>query len=428
MLWKPAFALLLLGITAVTFTFAILIEKYQAYGKHRYIFVAGIFLTLLPLSVFKYYNFINTTITGLFENIGFTWKLPGLNWVIPMGISFYSFQAVGYLFDVYYKRIQAERSWWDYMLFVSFFPQITAGPISKAKDLIPQIKAPRPFDSSLTVQGLRWLLWGYFLKTVVADRIALYVNLIFDSYNLQTGGSCLTAAVLYSFQIYADFAGYSLMAIGVGAIMGFKLINNFHRPYLSVSVTDFWRRWHISLSTWLKDYVYIPLGGSRCSRTRNYLNIIATFLVSGIWHGANWTFIVWGLFHGGVQVVEKFLGVQRYEKYDMLRVFRIFLCFALVTLAWIFFRMPSLQDAAAVLAKIFTHPLSPIYTTTLAETIPVFVAPAVLLLTEVIEELTGYSLFHDCRKVVRWGSYLIVIFSILLFGVLDASNFIYASF
>lgn len=428
MLWKPAFALLLLGITAITFFFAILIDRRQAYGKQRYIIVAGVLFTLFPLAIFKYYHFINTNISALLDSLGMTVSLPGLNWAVPLGISFYSFQAVGYLFDVYYKRISTERSWWDYMLFVSFFPQITAGPISKAKDLLPQIKASRPFDYSLTIQGLRWLLWGYFLKTVIADRIALYVNLIFDSYSLQTGGSCLTAAVLYSFQIYADFAGYSLMAIGVGAIMGFKLINNFRRPYLSVSITDFWRRWHISLSSWLKDYIYIPLGGSRCSHIRNYVNIMATFLVSGIWHGANWTFIVWGLIHGGVQVVEKLLGLQHYEKNNIGRVFRIILCFALVTLAWVFFRMPSLPDAVAVLTKIATQPLSPIYTSTLTETVPVFVAPAVLLLTEVIEEFTGYSLFRDRHKVVRWGSYSIVIFAILLFGVLDASTFIYASF
>lgn len=193
------------------------------------------------------------------------------------------------------------------------FPQIASGPISKAKDLLPQIKSLKTFDADKATQGLKLLLWGLFLKVVLADRLGLYVDSIYDNYTYQTGFSLFVASLCYSLQIYGDFAGYSLMAIGVAKVLGFDLINNFNRPYFATSITDFWHRWHISLSIWLRDYVYIPLGGSRCSKLRTYWNIFATFLVSGIWHGANWTFIIWGIIHGVAQIAEKALRLQKYE-------------------------------------------------------------------------------------------------------------------
>jgi D-alanyl-lipoteichoic acid acyltransferase DltB (MBOAT superfamily) len=424
---SPVWCLYLLGITAVTYLFARLIERRKVYGKRKYIIV-GVILTLLPLGIFKYYNFLIRNITALFGFLGFNVGLPGLNWIIPLGISFFSFQAVGYLFDVYYQRIKAEHNWWDYMLFVGFFPQIASGPISKAKDLLPQIKGERRFDYNKCVQGLKWLLWGFFLKTVVADRLGLYVDTVFNNYEYQTGSSCLVASFLYAFQIYSDFAGYSLMAIGVGAVLGFDLINNFRRPYLSVSVTDFWRRWHISLSTWLKDYIYIPLGGNRCSKVKNYFNIFVTFLVSGIWHGANWTFIFWGILHGVFQIIEKALGLQKYDKKDVLRYVRICFTFFLVTFAWIFFRMPTISDALFVIRKIFTDIPSALYLGNNSDMVLTVVAVAIVLLKDWLEEFTSLSLFNNRHITVRWFSYFVVVFFILLFGVLDASSFIYASF
>lgn len=425
---NPTWCLYLLLITASTYFFARLIEAKQAYGKRIYIIVVGATISLLPLGIFKYYNFLTENITYFLNSLGFQVGIPGLNWAVPLGISFFSFQAVGYLFDVYYQRIKAEHNCWDYMLFVGFFPQIASGPISKAKDLLPQIKASRPFDYSKCVQGLRWLLWGFFMKTFVADRLGLYVDTVFNNYEHQTGSSCLVASIFYAFQIYADFAGYSLMAIGVGAVMGFDLINNFRRPYLSISVTDFWRRWHISLSTWLKDYVYIPMGGNRCSKARNYFNIFITFLVSGIWHGANWTYIFWGVLHGVFQIIEKALGLQKYEKKDALRVVRIFITFLLVTFAWIFFRMPTIGEAWDVVVIIFTDVPSSIYKGNNTNTVLSVTAIAIVLLKDWMEEFTSFSLFHNRYVVVRWASYLTVLFLILLFGVLDSSSFIYASF
>lgn len=427
MQWKPAYAVLLLGVTAVTYGSALLIEKRQAYGQKKYIIGSGAALAVLPLLVFKYYNFMNENFSSLLGSMGLHAELPGLNWAIPVGISFFTFQAVGYLFDVYYRRMEAEHDWWDYMLFVSFFPQIMSGPISKAKDLLPQIKNPRPFDYDQAVSGLKFLLWGMFLKVVMADRLGLYVDTVFDNWQYNTGTSCLVASFAYTFQIYGDFAGYSLMAVGVGKTLGYELVNNFKRPYLSVSITDFWRRWHISLSTWLKDYVYIPLGGSRCSKGRSYLNIFITFLVSGIWHGANWTFIVWGVLHGLIQIIEKMLGLQKCESDKWwVRVPRILVTFLLVNFLWTVFRMPTIGDAAGALGKM----LSGGAMLKMEHIVFIFVSFALLICSELNEEFLGgrFSVMNSKQWFVRWGGYLFLASMILVAGVLDNGQFIYVSF
>lgn len=426
--WQPVAAVFLFGVTAVTYSFAILIEKRQAYGRKKYIVMSGVLLAFLPLVLFKYYNFLNGILTDALATVELHVGLSGLNWTVPLGISFFTFQAIGYLWDVYYRKIEAEHCWWDYMLFVAFFPQIASGPISKAKDLLPQIKAERGFDYKRTVQGCKWLLWGMFLKVVLADRLGLVVDAILPNYIHQGGLTCAYGSVLYSFQIYGDFAGYSLMAIGVGRLLGFDLVNNFKRPYLAVTVTEFWRRWHISLTKWLTDYVYIPLGGSRCSKSRNYYNIFITFLISGIWHGANWTFIVWGLLHGAFQVVEKALKWQKCEN-RIWRPVRILLTFMLVTLAWIFFRMPTLTDGWGVVVKIFTDSGSFKTVGTKTEILLGMSALLVLCVKELFEEYRpSFSLINNRYSVVRWATYIFLLCSILLCGVLDAGSFIYVSF
>lgn len=355
------------------------------------------------------------------------YELHGLNWAIPVGISFFTFQAVGYLFDVYYKRINAEKSIVDYMLFVCFFPQIFSGPISKANELLPQIKEARQFDYQQGVQGLRLLLWGMFLKLVLADRLGLYVDKVVADYGMYHGGTCVLAAFFYSLQIYGDFAGYSLMAIGVAKTLGYDLINNFNRPYFSNSITDFWRRWHISLSRWLKDNVYIPLGGSRCSKLRNYWNIFVTFLISGIWHGANWTFIVWGLIHGFAQIIEKALGLNKKKSKGLVRLLRIGATFVLVTLAWVFFRMPTLGDAIQFIGhgikdicmpEILSVTNSAIY----------LMAIALVAFKETREELFPTKLRFLEQRYVRWAEYVVIFCLILLCGALDSGSFIYGSF
>lgn len=428
--WKPVYVLVLLWVTVITFLVALFIGKQSERAKNKKIFVLGVILTLAPLVVFKYYDFLNTQLLFFLESIGITTGLPGLNWALPLGISFYTFQAIGYLSDVYHKRIEAENNWWNYMLFVSFFPQIASGPISRAKDLLPQIKAERKFNYVQAVQGLKWLLWGMFLKVVMADRVGIYVDTIFNNYEYQSGLSCWIGSILYTFQIYGDFAGYSFMAVGVGQLLGFELINNFQRPYLSQSVTEFWHRWHISLSTWLRDYVYIPLGGSRCNKVRNYWNIFLTFLVSGVWHGANWTFIVWGMIHGLFQIVEKMLGLNKLQSTGAIKFVRVMITFFIVNLAWIFFRMPTVGQTFEVIKLMLCN-----YQTTLATITPsmslfIIVSIVIVVLKDLMDEFLPqrYSLFNNQYTIVRWTVYVVLLCLILTCGVFDNSQFIYVNF
>lgn len=422
--WKPVYALILLGVTAITYFGALLIEKKQAFGKKKYLIYSGIILVTMPLAIFKYYNFLNDTLTALLGGVNLEVGLPGLNWVMPLGISFFTFQAVGYLADVYLKRIQAEHDWWSYMLFICFFPQIASGPISKAKDLLPQIKSQRVFRYEQAVQGLKWILWGMFLKVVIADQLGLLVDEVYSNYQHFSGSQCFGRSIMYSFQIYCDFAGYSYMAVGVGELFGFELINNFRRPYLSQSVTEFWHRWHISLSTWLKDYIYIPLGGSRCSKLRNYWNIFVTFLVSGIWHGANWTFIIWGVLHGLFQIIEKHFGINKITSKGILKGCRILMTFVVVSFMWIFFRMPTIHDAFLFVYKIATDFDSHFG---LGGYI-VLLFPVIA--KDIIDEfkINSLNLFHHKYAFVRYATYIVLLLLIVMFGVFDGSHFIYASF
>lgn len=426
-----AYTLILLGVTLITYQFALLIERSDTDKRKKHLIACGASLALLPLLVFKYYNFIVNTTQSFLESIHSTPPiLPGLNWAIPLGISFFTFQAVGYLMDVYYQRIKAEHNWWDYMLFVSFFPQIMSGPISKAKDLLPQIKTCRKFDATMATQGLKWFVWGLFLKVMMADRLGMYVDKVLDNYMFNSGTSCLLAVVYYSFQIYGDFAGYSFMAMGVGKLMGFNLINNFQRPYLSTSITDFWRRWHISLSTWLKDYVYIPLGGSRCSKGRNYWNIFVTFLVSGIWHGANWTFVFWGILHGVFQIIEKMLGWQKCTTSSkLIRFSRILLTFVLVSIAWIFFRQPTISDAFGVIERILTEH-GALFKPSNKDVVFSLLSIGIVVCADLMREFQAKKFYRLVQApiAIRWCMYYALLLLILLSGVFDSSQFIYVSF
>lgn len=381
---------------------------------------------------FKYFSFINEQVYIILSVLGLRYNLQGLNWAIPIGISFFTFQALGYLFDVYYKIIEVEKDFLTYALFISFFPSILSGPINKASLVIPQLKSLRPyFDYAKAVDGLKMLLWGMFMKVVVADRVALYVDTVIPNYMNYTGVTCFVASIFYTIQIYADFAGYSLMAIGVGKVLGFELTENFRRPYFALSVTDFWHRWHISLSTWLKDYVYIPLGGSRCSKIRNYWNIFVTFLVSGIWHGANWTFIVWGILHGLVQIFEKAIGQQRCEYDRFGKTVKIVITFLLVNFAWIFFRMPTVSDACNIMIRIFDYnlPMS-IYASSISNMSLIVMATLVLLMKDFTDEFMPgqLELFNNRHRMIRWGAYCLTLTMIMLFGVFGADQFIYANF
>lgn len=427
--WKPIYALLLLGVTGITYFTSLLIERKRDYSKRIMLF--GIIVGLMPLLFYKYFNFINEQVCSALQFVGLRYELLGLNWAVPIGISFFTFQAIGYVWDVYYRKINSERDFLTYALFISFFPSILSGPINKASLVIPQLKNLRPFfDYAKAVEGLRMLLWGMFMKVVVADRMGLYVDTVLPNYMNYTGLTCFAASIFYTIQIYGDFAGYSFMAIGVGKILGFELTENFRRPYFAVSVTDFWRRWHISLSTWLKDYVYIPLGGSRCSKIRNYWNIFVTFLVSGIWHGANWTFIIWGIWHGLFQIVEKMLGQQRCNYGWFGKGVKIVVTFLLVNFAWLFFRMPTLADACGVLGRIFDFSLpKTFFSDSMTTMFFMVLGIAILIFREVMDEFFPAYFTRIMKPVwLRWGGYFVVLSLVLLAGVLGSDQFIYANF
>ena len=402
-------------------------SKFKSSRRRRRLVWCFALLGLLPLLVFKYYNFLNDSLSAGLAAFGLKFSMPGLNWAVPVGISFFTFQAVGYMLDVYHGRIKAEKNFLDYVLFVSFFPQIASGPISKADELLPQIKKERAFDYNQAVSGLKYLLWGMFLKVVLADRAGIYVDTVFGTYDKFSGLGCIIASVLYSIQIYADFAGYSLMAVGIGKTLGFDLINNFKRPYFATSVTEFWKRWHISLTRWLTQQVYIPLGGSRCSKARNYWNILVTFLVSGIWHGANWTFIVWGCIHGLLQIVEKALGLNKKESKGVVKVLRVLTTFAIVTLAWVIFRSPSIGDAWGLISRFAATSGKAI--ADIPTLLYVIVALVPLLLIECGQELftEAYGKMSK-ERVLCWTVYLALFAMIVLLGVHDSSSFIYVSF
>lgn len=432
--WKPSFAFVLLGVTLVTYWGGLLLNNERDINdvgnrKRKLIWLFAI-LSLLPLLVFKYYNFLNDSLAEGLAVVGLKFALPGLNWAVPVGISFFTFQAVGYMLDVYHGRVKAEKKLLDYVLFVSFFPQVTSGPISTAEELMPQIKAAHKFDYEQGKQGLKYLLWGMFIKLVIADRLGLFVDTVYANYVHYSGSTCFVASVFYTLQIYCDFAGYSLMAIGIARTLGFNLIDNFRRPYLAVSITDFWKRWHISLTRWLTRQVYIPLGGSRCSKLRTYWNIFVTFLVSGIWHGANWTFIIWGVMHGVLQIIEKAFGWQKYEGgVWAVRVVRVIITFLLVNFAWIFFRMPNISDAFAMIALMFSNFGAPVLSDMGNDVLLVlFISLVILVLKDLRDEykIMKHGFFNS--KVTKWIIYIVLFCMIVNQGVLDSSSFIYVSF
>ena len=426
-LFSVQFLLVLLFIIVSSYFAAFWVSNQTAYRN----IVAKIWIVgggiLLPLLYFKYFNFICEIVAVTLQTIGLDFQFAEKSIIVPIGLSFYTFQALGYVIDVYRGNQKEERNFIDYCLFIAYFPQIVSGPISKASELLPQIKKLPPFDYSRAVQGLRLLLWGVFLKTVIADRACIYVNLVYDKYESLSGLNCILASFLYTIQIYGDFAGYSLMAVGISKTLGFDIINNFNRPYFATSITDFWRRWHISLTRWLTQYVYIGLGGNRISKGRTYLNIMITFLVSGLWHGANWTFVVWGAMHGIFQVIEKFLGLQKCNSKGVMKLLRIVVVFCVVNLAWVFFRSDTIGQACGFIQRMFS---APGFAKEGIETLAYFGIGMVMLFSiEMIREFYP-SLFYKMMssKVIRWSAYLSITAFILLFGILDGGQFIYANF
>ena len=365
MCWNARYALLIATSTLVTYACALAMERFEGRGARRAAMLAGLLVNLGILGFFKYWGFFSETASRLLGAAGLSVRVARFDVLLPVGISFYTFQALGYMLDVYRGEIPAERSLARYALFVSFFPQLVAGPIERSKNLLRQVNEPHAFDFDRARDGLLVMLLGFFEKLIVADRASLYVDAVYGQWQSAAGWQIALATVAFAFQIYGDFGGYSHIAIGAAKVLGYDLMDNFRQPYFATSIRDFWRRWHISLSTWFRDYVYIPLGGSRVGRLRGALNTLITFAVSGLWHGAATTYVVWGAMNGAFQVLEGALrgrnpaaspgGAQikpRARGNRLSRAARMLATFAVIDVTWLFFRASSLGTAVRMLARI----------------------------------------------------------------------------
>jgi alginate O-acetyltransferase complex protein AlgI len=430
--------ILILGFTIVIDYFAgIYIEN--AEGKRKKLFlVVSLVANIGVLAVFKYHNFLNNNLSFLMNGFGLTNPIPYLSILLPIGLSFHTFQAMSYTIEVYRGHQKAERHFGIYSLYVMFYPQLVAGPIERPQNLLHQFREKYDFDYTRVVEGLKLMLWGIFKKLVIADRLAIYVNTVYNNPDQHNGTTHLLATIFFAFQIYCDFSAYSDIAIGAAKVMGFKLMTNFNRPYLARSISEFWKRWHISLSTWFKDYLYISLGGNRVSIPRWYFNLFLVFLISGLWHGANWTYVIWGSLNGFYLIfaimsqrirskVNKLIGI---EKVPILNhFFQITITFALSCFAWIFFRANNVTDAFIIIKKIIVNRGS-IFIENPSIMIYSFLGIAILLFVELKTEFFkgGYSFFNNPNWLVRNLSYALLIIVLLLIGVFDGGQFIYFQF
>ena len=446
--WGLKLVIWLLMTTCISYICARAIENNENnQAKKRYM-LAAVISCLGILLVFKYFNFFSTSVSDLLQLLSLPIGRFTLTLMLPVGISFYIFKTISYVMDVYRGTIPAEKHFGIYALYVSFFPQLIAGPIDRAQTLIKQFREDKRFDYYLATYGLKLVAWGFFKKLVIADNLALYVNNVFNNVYEYSGFPLLAAAVFFTIQIYCDFSGYTDIANGVAKMLGINAMKNFDSPYFSTSVQEFWRRWHISLSTWFRDYVYIPLGGNRVNKCRHYLNIMITFLLSGLWHGANWTFIVWGGLHGLFLVVATMTRAWKERLYGLLGLseqnyivywMKVITTFVLVCLAWVFFRANDTGDAWYLIS----HMLDGIGSvkdyvqagnislgidifTYLLLIAPVFVLAAVdyvQLKEDVIERLSKKPL------MLKWTVYVVFILYVVLFSCKGVpADFIYAQF
>lgn len=356
MSWNIAYVVLIAITTLISYLTALKIEKAESQKIKKFYSLIASIVSIGILFVFKYFNFASYSICQLLRLTSINIHPVLLKLALPVGISFYTFQTLSYVIDVYKGTIQAEKNLGIYATFISFFPQLVAGPIERTSNLLPQIKSEKKFDYEMATQGIILIVIGFFKKLVVADTLAKYVDNVYANVSGYRGFVFVLASVFFAIQIYCDFSGYSDIAIGVALLLGIRLMTNFKSPYLASNIKEFWNRWHISLSTWFRDYVYIPLGGNRVSKIRRDFNYVITFLVSGLWHGANWTYVIWGGIHGLGQVIEnrmpKFLTKNAILNFVNTVIKTIF-TFVFVTCAWVFFRAKSLKDAILVFENMF---------------------------------------------------------------------------
>lgn len=437
MAFVPVYILILAFTILIDYFAGIYIEKTEGRRRKLYL-IFSLVANIGVLAFFKYYNFLDRNLSFLLHGLGLTNPFPYLSILLPIGLSFHTFQAMSYTIEVYRGHQKAERHFGIYSLYVMFYPQLVAGPIERPQNLLHQFREKYDFDYDRIVEGLKLMLWGFVKKLVIADRLAIYVNAVYNNPEQHNGMTLLVATIFFAIQIYCDFSGYSDIAIGAAKVMGFKLMTNFNRPYFARTISEFWKRWHISLSTWFKDYLYISLGGNRVSIPRWYFNLLLVFIISGLWHGANWTYIIWGALNGFYLVfaiitydfrkkVTAFLRIDRLPKLNQL--LQIIATFILVCFAWIFFRANSVTDAFSVIKKIAIFK-GPVFIEDPSMIIYPVSAIFLLLFVELKQEYYkgDFSFLRNENWVLRNLSYTALIIIILLFGVFDGGQFIYFQF
>lgn len=445
MSWRVEYAVLILFSTVVDYYAAIFMEKEEVGGRKKWLW-ASLASNLGLLFFFKYHNFLSGSVNEVFQASGWALQIPYHEFLLPVGISFYTFQTLSYTIDVYRGEKKAERHFGIFALYVSFFPQLVAGPIERSTRLLPQFFEQKTISRSDISDGLKQMIWGFFKKVVIADRVALLVNQVYSSPESYPGFASILATFFFAIQIYCDFSGYSDIAIGSARMMGFRLMENFRKPYFAKSISEFWSRWHISLSTWFRDYVYIPLGGNRVSKPRWMFNIMITFVVSGFWHGANWTFLIWGALHGMYLLAEKY--VRDVASFGLLGKFSAPLAvastFVLTCFAWIFFRSESVSDAIFIIQNLLSNPgyvlllpqdlfieRSYLFSLGLRE-FEFFVAICSILILAVVDYKSRNQTivsWLNSKGYFRRVSFVYLIFMLtLMFGEFNQNEFIYFQF
>ena len=448
MAFIPAYILILAVTIVIDYTAGIMIEASCGKKKQKFLIIS-IISTCMVLFVFKYFNFFNSFIAAAAAFFNLKYPVKMLNIILPIGLSFHTFQSLSYVIEVYRGHQKAERHFGIYALYVMFYPQLVAGPIERPQNLLHQFREKHEFDYKRVTDGLKLMVWGMFKKVVVADRLAILVNQVYGDPYKYNGIAFIIAAVFFAFQIYCDFSGYSDIAVGAARVMGFRLMKNFDRPYCSKSISEFWRRWHISLSTWFKDYLYISLGGNRVSKWRWQLNLFITFLVSGLWHGANWTFVIWGALNGFYIIFAIWTQEIRNRISDLtglsknkfpVKLWKVFATFCLTCLAWIFFRADNVSEALYIITHAFSG-LDSLFSLSSVNTMLAGLGPnrtdlgftiIFLTLMEAVNLLQRkYSIadiLSNRPTWLRWGIYYFVVLTIIFFGVFGSNSFIYFQF
>ena len=432
MAFVPYYILILFLTIFIDYFAGIFIENEKQAKRKKLYLIISIISNIGILCLFKYYNFFLETFHKILLDFNIHWDgIPYLNILLPIGLSFHTFQALSYTIEVYRGNQRAERHLGIYSLYVLFYPQLVAGPIERPQNVLHQFHEKKYFNWDNLFIGLKLIFWGLFKKVVIADRLAPFVNSVYDSPDNLQGLPVILAFIFFSIQIYCDFSGYSDIALGTARVMGFELMKNFERPYLSKSVTEFWSKWHISLSTWFRDYVYIPLGGNRLGSSRTYFNLMLVFMLSGLWHGANWTFVVWGFIHGSILIIERFISENNNKKW-LPEIFKMFFVFVIITVAWVFFRSENFETAYKLFSSSFNIDKSQIGWYVFGD------YKYELILSFIVISILGFYEFFQIRVntimiqsnfVFKSIFYVFFILFFLFFGAFhNANEFIYFQF